>query len=151
MCFDYIYLKGLKDLLSKEDPFHKKLWIKFQSLVSFRSLAKYFEGNYQLYSLLISLSKYVTMISTNNIWRNFTRKLYAETDKFINETSSKTKTYAMTARNENIFFYKLKTYHSRLMFVSADMFIASAFSFSVVCHGPTYLLYTWDCSITARF
>ena len=30
------------------------------------------------------------------------------------------------------------------MFVSADMFIASAFSFSVVCHGPTYLLYTWD-------
>lgn len=69
------------------------------------------------------------MISTNNIWRNFTRKLYAETDKFINETSSKTKTYAMTARNENIFFYKLKTYHSRLMFVSADMFIASAFSF----------------------
>ena len=44
------------------------------------------------------------MISTNNIWRNFTRKLYAETDKFIHETSSKTKTYAMTARNENIFF-----------------------------------------------
>ena len=57
MCFDYTYLKGLKGLLSKEDPFHKKLWIKFQSFVSFRSLAKYFEGNYYLHSLLISLSK----------------------------------------------------------------------------------------------
>ena len=58
----------------------------------------------------------------------------------------------MTALKENIyFFYKLTTYYSRLMFVSADMFIASAFSFSVVCHGPTYLLYTWDCTITAGF